>query len=87
QGPRLESAAEVDRLERDGCTMVGMTTMPEASLARELDMRYAVCALAVNHAAGRVPGDTSILAQLERHTSQGAERFAAVLERLIPAIC
>ena len=86
QGPRLESAAEIDRLERDGCTMVGMTTMPEASLARELDMRYAVCALAVNHAAGRGPGESSILAQLERHTSQGAERFAAVLERLIPAI-
>ena len=86
QGPRLESWAEIDRLERDGCTMVGMTTMPEASLARELDMRYAVCALAVNHAAGRGPGESSILAQLERHTSQGAERFAAVLERLIPAI-
>lgn len=86
QGPRLESAAEVDRLERDGCTMVGMTTMPEASLARELDMRYAACALSVNHAAGRGPGERSIHSQLERHTAQGAERFAAVLERLIPAM-
>ena len=86
QGPRLESAAEVDRLERDGCTMVGMTAMPEASLARELDMRYAVCALGVNHAAGRGPGDASIHAQLERHTSEGLKRLTAVLERLIPAI-
>lgn len=55
QGPRLETAAEIGRLERDGCTMVGMTAMPEAALARELGMRYAICALGVNHAAGRVP--------------------------------
>ena len=86
QGPRLESAAEVDRLQRDGCTMVGMTAMPEASLARELDMRYAVCALAVNHAAGRGPGDASIHAQFERFTAEGLKRLAATLDRLIPVI-
>ena len=53
QGPRLETAAEINRLERDGATMVGMTGMPEAALARELDMAYtAICPIA-NHAAGR----------------------------------
>ncbi len=86
QGPRLESAAEVDRLERDGCTMVGMTTMPEAALARELDVRYAMCALAVNHAAGRGPGGASIHAEIDRYASEGVKRLAAVLERLISAI-
>lgn len=53
QGPRLETAAEVNRLERDGADMVGMTGMPEASLARELGLDYAVIAVVVNHAAGR----------------------------------
>ena len=53
QGPRLESAAEIDRLERDGCDFVGMTGMPEAALARELGMRYAHCAVVSNRAAGR----------------------------------
>lgn len=53
QGPRLETAAEIDRLERDGATMVGMTGMPEASLARELDLRYATIGVVANHAAGR----------------------------------
>lgn len=53
QGPRLETRAEIDRLERDGATMVGMTGMPEAALARELDLRYAVLAAVVNSAAGR----------------------------------
>ncbi|MDD9984057.1 MAG: S-methyl-5'-thioinosine phosphorylase [Gammaproteobacteria bacterium] len=53
QGPRLESAAEIDRLERDGCDIVGMTGMPEATLARELGMRYAHCAVVSNRAAGR----------------------------------
>ncbi|NOT15882.1 MAG: S-methyl-5'-thioinosine phosphorylase [Methylotenera sp.] len=53
QGPRLETAAEINRLERDGATLVGMTGMPEAALARELGLRYtAICPVA-NHAAGR----------------------------------
>ena len=41
QGPRLETAAEIIRMKRDGCDIVGMTAMPEASLARELEMAYA----------------------------------------------
>lgn len=53
QGPRLETAAEINRLEKDGATIVGMTGMPEAVLARELDMPYAAICPIVNHAAGR----------------------------------
>jgi 5'-deoxy-5'-methylthioadenosine phosphorylase len=53
QGPRLETAAEIDRLERDGAHMVGMTGMPEASLAREMGLCYAAIAVVANHAAGR----------------------------------
>jgi len=53
QGPRLETRAEIDRLERDGATMVGMTCMPEAALARELQVSYAALAVVVNAAAGR----------------------------------
>jgi len=53
QGPRLETKAEIDRLERDGATMVGMTGMPEAALARELGLGYAALAVVVNPAAGR----------------------------------
>jgi 5'-methylthioadenosine phosphorylase len=64
QGPRLESAAEIDRLEGDGADMVGMTGMPEAGLAREIDLRYAVVAVVVNHAAGR--GDSSEAIHLEQ---------------------
>lgn len=52
QGPRLETAAEIKRLKRDGCDMVGMTGMPEAALARELNLDYACLALSVNWAAG-----------------------------------
>ena len=53
QGPRLETAAEINRLERDGADMVGMTGMPEASLAKELGLKYATIAVVANHAAGR----------------------------------
>jgi 5'-methylthioadenosine phosphorylase len=53
QGPRLETAAEINRFERDGATMVGMTGMPEAVLARELGMSYAAICPVANSAAGR----------------------------------
>ncbi|MCB1986502.1 MAG: S-methyl-5'-thioinosine phosphorylase [Burkholderiales bacterium] len=53
QGPRLETAAEINRLERDGADMVGMTGMPETALARELGLNYATLAVVANHAAGR----------------------------------
>ena len=56
QGPRLETAAEVDRLERDGVDYVGMTAMPEAAIAAELKLPYACVALLVNMAAGRGEG-------------------------------
>jgi 5'-methylthioinosine phosphorylase len=53
QGPRLETAAEINRLERDGSTIVGMTGMPEAVLARELEIDYAALCPVANYAAGR----------------------------------
>ena len=52
QGPRLESSAEIRRMARDGCDVVGMTGMPEASLARELALPYASICMVVNPAAG-----------------------------------
>jgi purine nucleoside phosphorylase len=85
QGPRLETAAEIDRLERDGCAMVGMTAMPEACLARELGIDYAICALAVNHAAGRCPDGAPAAQQIERCIDDGLRRVGTVLTRLAAA--
>lgn len=53
QGPRLETAAEVRRLQNDGADMVGMTGMPEAALAHELGVPYAMLAVVANWAAGK----------------------------------
>lgn len=78
QGPRLETAAEVDRLERDGADFIGMTALPEASLARELDMRYACLSLVVNRAAGRGPG--AIHADIEASMSTAREQALRVLQ-------
>lgn len=67
QGPRLETAAEIDRMERDGCDLVGMTGMPEAGLARELGLAYAAICLVVNAAAGRgAPIDEDEIGRLSR---------------------
>ncbi|WP_369976165.1 S-methyl-5'-thioinosine phosphorylase [Xanthomonas bundabergensis] len=52
QGPRLETIAEIARLRRDGCDLVGMTGMPEAGLARELGLEYVCLAIVANWAAG-----------------------------------
>jgi 5'-methylthioinosine phosphorylase len=56
QGPRLETAAEIRRMARDGCDLVGMTAMPEAALARERGLHYALLAFVVNWAAGKGQG-------------------------------
>jgi len=60
QGPRLETAAEINRIERDGADMVGMTGMPETALARELGLNYATIAVIANFAAGRGTNVTAI---------------------------
>jgi len=70
QGPRLETAAEINRLERDGADIVGMTGMPEAALAREISLEYAAIAVVANHAAGRGESRRAI----------ALESIAAVLE-------
>lgn len=64
QGPRLETAAEIDRYERDGASVVGMTGMPEAVLARELGVSYAALCPVANFAAGR--GDSAQAIQFEQ---------------------
>ena len=81
QGPRLESAAEIDRLERDGCTIVGMTGMPEAALARELDIDYVNISLVVNPAAGRAKGEIT-MAAIEHELAKGMGRIRSVLAAL-----
>lgn len=74
QGPRLESAAEILRMERDGCDIVGMTGMPEAGLAREKGLPYACLALVVNPAAGKSEALITM------------EDIAGVMERGIPVV-
>jgi 5'-methylthioadenosine phosphorylase len=83
QGPRLETAAEINRFERDGVDLVGMTGMPEAALARELGMNYATIAVVANYAAGRGDSQSSINMEGVNATAKSAmERVRAILERV-----
>ena len=61
QGPRLETKAEITRMKRDGCDLVGMTGMPEAGLARELGLDYACLGIVANWAAGAGPDPDEII--------------------------
>lgn len=81
QGPRLETAAEITRLERDGADVVGMTGMPEAVLARELEIPYAMLSLVVNPAAGKSDEEIT-MQQIEQVVHQGMGRVTAVLLKL-----
>ena len=84
QGPRLETRAEIARMKRDGCDLVGMTGMPEAALARELALEYACLALVANFAAGC--GDEAeisideIFAHLAAATAEVPRILAAMLQ-------
>jgi 5'-deoxy-5'-methylthioadenosine phosphorylase len=86
-GPRLETAAEIDRMELDGVTLVGMTGMPEAALARELLLPYATIAVVVNHAAGR--GDSSEQVSMDgiaRVLESAMDKVRALLDHVAPLI-
>ena len=82
QGPRLESAAEIMRMERDGCDLVGMTGMPEAGLAKELDMDYAAIAVVANWGAGKSEGEIS-MAEIEQHLKIGMADVEKLLKLFI----
>lgn len=82
QGPRLETAAEIDRLERDGADIVGMTAMPEAALAKELNIGYASIALVVNAAAGR--GEEALtMESIDTNLAATSDDALAILEQFI----
>ena len=78
QGPRLETAAEIRKMQRDGCDIAGMTAMPEAALARELGMNYASLCVVVNRAAGLEDGPIS-LPEIHRVLEQSVVRVRQIL--------
>ncbi|WP_018410652.1 S-methyl-5'-thioinosine phosphorylase [Methyloversatilis thermotolerans] len=83
QGPRLETAAEINRYERDGADVVGMTGMPEAALAREAGLAYAALNVVVNHAAGRGDSAHGIrMADIEAMLQEAMVRVRHVLEKV-----
>lgn len=84
QGPRLETAAEIGRMEKEGCDLVGMTGMPEAALARELDLNYATLAVVANWAAGKAAGEIT-MAEIERHLEKGMANAMALLTAFVAA--
>jgi 5'-methylthioinosine phosphorylase len=82
QGPRLETASEITRMERDGCDLVGMTGMPETSLARELGICYASCSIVANWAAGK--SDTPItMREIETHIAAGMGQVLCLFSKLV----
>jgi len=84
QGPRLETAAEINRLDRDGATIVGMTAMPEAALAREIGLHYAAICVVANHAAGRASSQHGIRYQdIDSVLADAMVRVRKVLAQLV----
>ena len=85
QGPRLESIAEIRRLETDGCDMVGMTGMPEAALARELELDYLSICVIANWAAGK-SDDIITMDIIDKNLQTGITSVCDLLEAVIPLI-
>ena len=86
-GPRLETAAEIDRMDRDGATLVGMTGMPEAGLARELGVDYASVCVVVNHAAGR--GDSATHVSMDKIANvleSAMDKVRSLIAHIVPLV-
>ncbi|RMF19077.1 MAG: S-methyl-5'-thioinosine phosphorylase [Gammaproteobacteria bacterium] len=84
QGPRLETAAEIRRMERDGCDVVGMTAMPEAALAREAGLEYAMLSYVVNPAAGKVEREIT-MEEIHAVIEDSVGRVRAILSAALAA--
>jgi 5'-methylthioinosine phosphorylase len=85
QGPRLETRAEIARMKRDGCDLVGMTGMPEAALARELELDYACLALVANYAAGCGDEAEISIEEIFAHLAAATAQVPVLLEALLRA--
>jgi 5'-methylthioinosine phosphorylase len=85
QGPRLETRAEIARMRRDGCDLVGMTGMPEAVLARERDMEYACIAVVANWAAGCGPDPDAPISieEIHAHLAAASGHVPAIVRALL----
>lgn len=88
QGPRLETVAEIKRMQRDGCDIVGMTAMPEAAFARELEMKYATLSLVVNWAAGKGGGGDAIpdlvsMDEIKQRISDGNKTTEKIIHNVV----
>ncbi|MFZ5536319.1 MAG: S-methyl-5'-thioinosine phosphorylase [Pseudomonadota bacterium] len=83
QGPRLETIAEIRRMERDGCDLVGMTGMPEAALARELGLEYAHLAVIANWAAGKNGEQEITMEDIDRTLKEGMRKVRLILQQLL----
>ncbi|MGK0673441.1 MAG: S-methyl-5'-thioinosine phosphorylase [Halothiobacillaceae bacterium] len=83
QGPRLETIAEIRRMERDGCDLVGMTGMPEAALARELGLEYAHLAVVANWAAGKNGEQEITMEDIDRTLKEGMRKVRLMLQQLL----
>ena len=82
QGPRLETTAEVNRYKIEGCDLLGMTAMPEAVLARELGIDYALLALSANWAAGQFEGEI-LMGDISKVVEQSTEFLIGMLQILV----
>ncbi|MGB3749497.1 MAG: S-methyl-5'-thioinosine phosphorylase [Rhodanobacter sp.] len=83
QGPRLETRAEIARMKRDGCDLVGMTGMPEAVLARELEIEYACLALVANFAAGCGDEEEISIEEIFAHLAAATADVPRILAALL----
>ncbi len=83
QGPRLETRAEIARMKRDGCDLVGMTGMPEAGLARELGLDYACLAIVANWAAGCGDAAEITMAEVLANVDAASAGLPRLLQELV----
>ncbi|GAA3923225.1 S-methyl-5'-thioinosine phosphorylase [Litoribacillus peritrichatus] len=85
QGPRLETAAEIAKYERDGCDLVGMTAMPETALAKELGIRYASVCLVVNPAAGKADQEIT-MEDIRAVVDKGMQQVTTLITHTVSAL-
>ncbi len=82
EGPQFSSLAESQLYRSWGCDIIGMTAMPEAKLAREAELCYAICAMVTDYDCWHEDHDHVQVADLIKVLMENSEKAARLIMRV-----
>lgn len=86
EGPQFSTRAESELYRQWGCSVIGMTNMPEAKLAREAELCYATVAMVTDYDCWHPDHDHVTVEQVVRVLFANADKARALVKAVVPKL-